>query len=40
MEYLQAFMDQERDMDPDNLEHSKKWYRFDLMERYIQENKK
>jgi hypothetical protein len=40
VEYLQAFMDQQAGMDPDNLEHSKSWFRFDLMEAYIKAHKK
>ncbi len=39
-DYLQDFMNQQTEMDPDNLAHHRTWFRFDLMEDYIKTHKK
>ena len=39
VDYLQDFMDQQVTMGGD-IQHSREWFRFDLMEAYIKKNKK
>jgi hypothetical protein len=39
-DYFQAFMYQLEEMDPQNSQHNRSWYRFDLMEAYIKATRK